>query len=395
MVAEQLHQQVRDARATASRLKSRKQCPGELTLRQFFRNLTVTSCCPRSSTECAGCALFSEGKCQECEGGYVRQNGTCVACLSTIDWINENGESCDRITDCNDRPVNGQSSNQACCQCSGGHKSPTPFRYADKRFAVGAAIHLEPLPRTATRYSLNSGCNLAAYNLTMDGTTGVISYQASTDLPVKAFSVQCEVTAHQGAKLEETVKVSVVVEYMTYPSAVLIFSHDTPSYSVASTQTMKDFGMVCAPEQPWLSVDASGTVTSSTGTAGGAVTAVDEFATMDGAVCVVSATEGASTKRTTSFAAIRPRPWPELVYEESYAEARPGHPQPHRTRKQVKQVKGHKWVSTPDSLVNPVQASKLGLIASIAEYRMKSWGPCTEPFIVAGHVESCSQHMSA
>ena len=247
-----------------------------------------------------------------------------MACLSTIDWVTENGVSCDRITeaDCNDRPVKGQSSNQACCKCNGGHKTPTPFKYADKRFSVGVPVYLEPLPRTATRYSVNGDCNLAARNLTLDGSTGVISYQASMARPTEAFSVQCEITAHQGVGLSETVKVSVVVEHMTYPSAVLVFSQKTPSYPVAASGMLQDFSMVCAPEQSWLSVDASGTVTSQTDVtagAGGVTEAGDDYSGMDGGVCVVTAT-GNTTKRTATFAAIRPRPWPELVYESSYAE---------------------------------------------------------------------------
>ncbi|CAE7865610.1 ACBP4 [Symbiodinium microadriaticum] len=320
-------QQLREvARADVIRVRDGDPCPGEITLWQFFHNETSTSCCPSNSTDCAGCAMFSAGKCQKCEDGYLRQNGTCVACLSTIDWVNEKGESCDRIKeeDCNDRPVNGQSSKQACCNCNGGHKSPTPFKYADKRFAVGVPIYLEPLPRTATRYSVNGECNLAAYNLTLDGSTGVISYQGSMAPPVKAFSVQCEVTAHEGVGLSETVKVSVTAEHMTYSSAVLVFSQKTSSYPVASSGTLQDFSMVCAPEQPWLSVDASGTVTASQASAqtvGGVTDAGEDYSGMDGGVCVVTATgSNSTTKRTATFAAIRPRPWPELVYESSYAE---------------------------------------------------------------------------
>ena len=50
-------------------------------------------------------------------------------------------------------------------------------------------------PRTARRYSLNADCGLGAHNLTFDGTTGAIYY--SSQKPLKAFSVQCEVSAHQ------------------------------------------------------------------------------------------------------------------------------------------------------------------------------------------------------
>ena len=308
-------------------------CPGELTLWHFLHNWTSTTCCPMDSTDCGGCANFSSGKCQECETGFIRQNDSCVACLSTIDWINEKGDSCEalNLADCNDRPVNGQSSKQACCKCQGGHKSPTPFKYADIRFVLGETIHLQPLPRTATRYSLDAGCSLSAFNLTMDGSTGAISYVASMDRPVKPFSVQCEVTAHQGVGLSETVKVLVAADYMTYTSPALVFSEKVSAYTLSTVAgTWADFKMVCAPEQPWLSLDTSGTLSSLSSEAGaheaGGLTEVaGTYIGMDGGICVVSAmqagdTEGNATKRTTTFAAIKPRPWPELEYETSYAE---------------------------------------------------------------------------
>ena len=36
-------------------------------------------------------------------------------------------------------------------------------------------MSMTPTPRTAERYSLDEGCELANYNLTMDGATGVVS----------------------------------------------------------------------------------------------------------------------------------------------------------------------------------------------------------------------------
>ena len=116
--------------------------------------------------------------------------------------------------DCNDRPVNGLSSNQACCQCNGGEKSATPFTYPDTPLLqLEAAVSLKPLPRTAERYSVDSGCGFAAHNLTIDGATGAIT---STQNPTKPFTVQCEVSAHQALHLVSTVKVSVTVEFMSY-----------------------------------------------------------------------------------------------------------------------------------------------------------------------------------
>ena len=204
-------------------------------------NTSETTCCPTESLECAGCAKYS-GKCERCRGGFVTVANRCVSCLSTVGWTNELNQTCDALTvaDCNDRPVNGQSNKQACCLCGGGVKSPTPFQYPDARFVVGADVVLKPLPRTAARYSVNSDCALAAHNLTLDGETGAISYAANKLKPAKAFSVQCEVTAHQDVGLEETVKVSVIVDSMTYGSGALIFDTVT-KYSVATeTSEWKD-----------------------------------------------------------------------------------------------------------------------------------------------------------
>ncbi|CAJ1404124.1 unnamed protein product [Effrenium voratum] len=309
-----------------------RSCNG-IPLVAYHVDTSETTCCPTESLECAGCAKYS-GKCEKCRGGFVTVANRCVSCLSTVGWTNELNQTCDALTvaDCNDRPVNGQSNKQACCLCGGGVKSPTPFQYPDARFVVGADVVLKPLPRTAARYSVNSDCALAAHNLTLDGETGAISYAANKLKPAKAFSVQCEVTAHQDVGLEETVKVSVIVDSMTYGSGALIFDTVT-KYSVATeTSEWKDFSMICAPDAPWLSISAAGEVSLSATSIAGAVTDTEEgeneYKGMDGAVCVVSAlqksndksTDEEFVKRSTTFAAIRPRPWPAITYEASYVE---------------------------------------------------------------------------
>ena len=272
-------------------------CSG-ITLVRFHPNTSTTSCCPSDSLSCGGCASYASGKCDACLGGYELKYGVCLACIGTAGWTNELGETCDaiNITGCNDRPVNGQSSNQACCLCKGGHKSPTPFAYPDARFVVGAAVHLAPVPRTAKRYSLNVDCGFAAYNLTLNGETGEISYEASKQKPTKAFSVQCEVTAHQGVGLVSTTKVSVSVDFMNYGSNALIFSATMKSFAISTSTASsewKDYSMTCAPAAPWLSLSASGQLTASTVSSTGAVTEAekneDDFVGMDGAVCVVTA----------------------------------------------------------------------------------------------------------
>ncbi|CAE7446098.1 Mns1 [Symbiodinium microadriaticum] len=320
---------------TRAQSEMREECPGQIRLLQFGRTHTETTCCPTDSMECGGCAVYKDGKCETCRGGFIRQNASCVACLSALDWVNENGVSCDAIAGagCNDRPVKGISSNQACCNCGGGHKSPTPFQYEEKRFAVGSPIELKPIPRTARRYSVDAGCSLAVLNLTIDGSTGVISYDASKQRPAKAFSVQCEVTAHQGLGLSETVKVTVAADFMTYSSNTLVFSKNVSSYPVSTARgTWRDFSMTCAPEAPWLSLDSStGLLQTSAGTAGAVTEAGDgNFMGIDGAVCVVSAwqfadspnpnNESKEEQRSSTMVVLQPRPWPALDYGSSFAE---------------------------------------------------------------------------
>ena len=272
---------------------------------------------------------YASGRCAKCLGGFVLKDGTCTACISTVGWTNELGDTCDAIpaADCNDRPVNGISSNQACCQCNGGEKSATPFSYPDTRFAVGAAVSLKPLPRTAERYSVDSGCGFAAHNLTVDGATGAIT---STQNPTKPFSVECEVSAHQALHLVSTVKVSVTVEFMSYGAGALFFSSSVTSYPVtlgSAAADWNDFGMVCAPEAPWLSIASSGAVSTSSSTSGGAVTDAEtpdgDFVGIDGSVCVVSAKQKSGNetqKRSTTFVALKPKPWPTLSFESNYVE---------------------------------------------------------------------------
>ena len=303
-------------------------CSG-ITLVHFEVNSSSTSCCPVDSLSCGGCAKYASGKCEKCLGGYDMKDGTCMACIGIPGWTNELGQTCDAISkaDCNEKPVHGKSSNEACCICGGGKKSPTPFSYPDQRFAMGSAIDLKPMPRTASRYSLNADCGFAAHNLTMDGATGAIHYLSSSDKPDKAFSVQCEVTAHQAVHLVETVKVTVSVDVLTYGANVLVFSPSKQSFSPSTLAPLKDYSMVCAPEAPWLSLSSSGRLSFVSGRSGGAVTEAEtpetELVSLDGAVCAVSANvqvAEAVVKQSSTFAIVKPKPWQELSYDSNYVE---------------------------------------------------------------------------
>lgn len=154
-------------------------CPtGQYKVMDFGASGATSTCCPASSRSCAGCASFSGTSCQKCQDGFVIRDGACMACSSSSGWLSLTGRSCFQLaqSECNDEKVRGQSSNEACCQCGGGAVTPTPFSYPNVRWALDSDISILPEPRTADRYTIDVACELAAHNLTMDSTTGTISY---------------------------------------------------------------------------------------------------------------------------------------------------------------------------------------------------------------------------
>ena len=281
-------------------------------------NSVSSSCCDLSKMECSGCASFSGSACQKCEGGFIKRDGVCVSCASSSDWVSEAGLSCMQISssDCNDVPVRGQSSNQACCTCGGGHLTPTPFEYPKLRWSLSSDILLKPEPRTANRYTLDAACELAAHNLTMDGATGVISYMSGKSKPKEAFNFQCEVTAHQAPGVSLIAVVTLAADYLSYKSEALVF-HGSSTEAPLGSSTWSNFAMTCAPSIPWLHLNShTGVLSVGSAANNGGVSVVDDFNGQDGAVCVVSAwLQSESKQHQTSFVALKPRPWPSLQYD--------------------------------------------------------------------------------
>ena len=78
-------------------------------------------------------------------------------------WTNERGQTCDAIhaAGCNDKPVNGQSSNQACCIC-------VATRVQLLSHTQTRVSSLLVQPRTANRYSC-ADCGFVSHNLTLCG----------------------------------------------------------------------------------------------------------------------------------------------------------------------------------------------------------------------------------
>ncbi|CAE8710998.1 unnamed protein product, partial [Polarella glacialis] len=303
----------------------------ELTLTKFLPDSVETSCCLLGSTSCAGCVAATGGACQKCAGGFRKDAAGCVSCANSAGWLSELGLSCEEIdiTVCTDTPVRGQSSNAACCQCGGGHVTATPFVYPDKRWALGSEILLLPVPRTAVRYSLKTGCQLAAFNMTMDGETGAITSLPKLDKPTEPFNVQCEVSAHQAEGVDFSVVVTVAVDYLTYPATALLF-HTTEAAFVPLTSSgeWENFSLACAPDAKWLEISGAGVVSLSDDVSSqsqGALTDLQEgqstYTNINGALCFVtgwqkeSSSSLAASQRKASFVALKPQMWTSLAYE--------------------------------------------------------------------------------
>ncbi|CAE7856829.1 unnamed protein product, partial [Symbiodinium microadriaticum] len=213
-----------------------------------------------SGQACAGCAYFSGNACQRCAGGFILREGQCTACTSSGGWLSVDGKSCMQLAagDCSDEKVRGQSSNEACCQCGGGVVTPTPFSYPNSRWSLDSNIVLKPEPRTALRYTVDSKCELAAHNLTMDSSTGEISYMAGRAKPLEAFSFECEVTAHQAIGVSLASVVTVAADVLSYSSVTLLFHDDSEEKLPLTTGSgWSKFELGCAPEVSWLSIVAS------------------------------------------------------------------------------------------------------------------------------------------
>lgn len=289
----------------------------EITLVEFSLTGVKKTCCPVHG-HCAGCGSFKDGKCQHCAGGFTKRGAECIACANSVDWVDGQGRTCEQLktSDCNNDRFHGQSSKEACCQCGGGHVSASPFHYPDLHWAVGADIVMYPEPRTASRYTIDSGCELATWNLTMDASSGKISSVKGSSKPTEAFTIQCEVTAHQssGASLAGMVKVS--TSFLAYSSQALLFHTGSEYAPLKALGEWKQFSLACAPNLAWLGIsskDGTLSVTSGKATAGGVSELEDTYFTQDGAVCVVAAFKDGKRQKT-QFVALKPQAWTKLEY---------------------------------------------------------------------------------
>ncbi|CAJ1361638.1 unnamed protein product, partial [Effrenium voratum] len=322
-------QSFKEAKAKASdsaadKSTSELSCAGTVLRDYSAQGTYQETCCPEGSFACAGCAKLSGSSCSQCGGGFLMRSSACTSCASVAGWVSRQGLTCAQLgtNDCDDVKVKGLSSNEACCKCGGGHVTATPFSYEVKHWALGSTVSLAPSPRTAQRYSLNEGCELADYNLTMDGATGVISSVGSS--PQEAFSLECTVTAHQAPGVTFEAPVRVAMDWFAYGVPLLLFPKSSPPtfQAMKAAGTWENFQVTCAPSTAWLVVNAAtGDLTRGTSTAAGAVGTEDVTMTgQTGGVCVVTAQHMPVgtvkwQQRTTKVVALWPQPWASLSYE--------------------------------------------------------------------------------
>jgi hypothetical protein len=296
--------------------------PDEITLESVSSALTPSpgvvrqSCCPRSSLQCAGCAVFQDGKCIECEGGYgFDHDGRCTSCMDIQGWSDASGNSCAhyggaspsakfqkgarQCTNMSTDKYKGISSIDACCACGGGHAVATPFVYVTESVALGLPEETPtavgyPVPRTAERYGLSQDCTLGMYGITMNPLTGQLSGHVRNNA---SFDVVCTVTAFQSGDLQAnaTLKFSGRAGY-NYPSDLVMFPNS--GMIPKTTETFKSnlllddasFAMLCTPDLPWLSLDKSSgnlEATHAATNASGALTDVSGLNGVSGGVCFI------------------------------------------------------------------------------------------------------------
>eukprot|EP00933_Yihiella_yeosuensis_P021070 TRINITY_DN16769_c0_g1_i1.p1 TRINITY_DN16769_c0_g1~~TRINITY_DN16769_c0_g1_i1.p1 ORF type:complete len:2816 (-),score=557.46 TRINITY_DN16769_c0_g1_i1:303-8750(-) len=314
---------------------SLQQCsPSHVTLRSFTTRGFKDTCCPLGSKVCAGCAEYGTGagvgladlmggKCAKCAGGFIERSGACKACADTAGWTNKDGKTCYQLSvlECSHAKYRGVSSNEACCKCGGGALSATPFGYPDSRFIVGEDLSIHPMPRTANRYAVDQGCSLGEYNLTLDGSTGHVTYIKGAQKPKEPFEVSCKITAYEAKGIVYFTTLKVSVDVLSYGTTSLLFKPGKEYKLQKAKGHWSHLKVHCSPTAPWLSVtDSQGLkASSSTAVAGGVDNVKDIYQGQTGTICEVSGSyraEGAKTPTTkkSKVIVVRPKLLASLAY---------------------------------------------------------------------------------
>eukprot|EP00435_Cladocopium_sp_Y103_P016614 s2771_g4.t1 len=294
-------------------------------------------CCPWNANWCGGCAKPNSAKdgCERCRGGWALETGRCHACLD-IPWHDPQGRNCYAVVKeggCSKRRFHGLSSARACCACGGGLREATEFRYYSEPLLVGDSagqVKGYPLPRTASRYSVDSNCGLLDVNLTIDGNTGELRLvpgcsSVGCGQLINDFMITCTITAHEGSLEASTQMMITGSRFMVWQSSVLVvppgLTQAFPSRSVCVPAKPCFLEMVCVPlsSPSWLQLENHGGLTVSNDGSGSkaseipGLTALNNLAGLEassGSLCSVRNGSGVAA----AVLALVPQAWSSIKY---------------------------------------------------------------------------------
>ncbi|CAE7497806.1 unnamed protein product [Symbiodinium sp. CCMP2592] len=290
---------------------------------------------------CRGCAASSEDAqaCGRCRGGWsLDDTGHCTACMDLPGFLDAQGRNCYDITQgksCSGERFHGMSSAVACCGCMGGLRAATAFGYYTEPMLLGQRTAKGyPLPRTASRYSVDSSCKLLDFNLTINGTTGELQLAPGCDAvgcgsATENFEVSCVITAHEGDLNASTPLHISVFKFMAYQSSLLVIGDEktrtfTPSF--APQVSPADLHLNCLPAVPsnnWLQLRKQGELLVNASDArevpGLSDLKLPGLEDASGSLCYIG--QGGNF---TPVAVLVPNSWSSITYAEAFVIVAPG-----------------------------------------------------------------------
>ncbi|CAL1166020.1 unnamed protein product [Cladocopium goreaui] len=236
--------------------------------------------------------------------------------------------------------------------CGGGLREATAFRYYSEPLLVGDAagqVKGYPLPRTASRYSVDSNCGLLGVNLTIDGNTGELRLvpgcsSVGCGHMISDFMITCTITAHEGSLEASTQMMITGSRFMVWQNSVLLvppgLTQSFPSRSVCdwgqtSTSSPVQYSampclleMVCVPlSTSWLQLQNNGGLTVSNDAPAASeipgLTALNNLEGLEvssGSLCTVrnvtngTASPASPAPAAASVLALVPQAWSSIKY---------------------------------------------------------------------------------
>jgi len=185
-----------------------------------------------------------------------------------------------------------------------------------------------PLPRTASTYSLNHGCDLGKHGLQIDGVTGALKLHPKCCVgghckigcgSDEDFQISCTVTAHQSPDRNAKAKLIIVGTKFGYADTPMVLREGKVSASPIQKWPLTAAEMVCIPStySEWLSIDENtGTLSAQLiSSFKGGITGDNNALGSNGANCFISANNSITKERhTTSVMVFAPQIWESISY---------------------------------------------------------------------------------